>query len=153
VKQSADAGSASMVAVKFDTTRPNFIRTTQAGDSGYIIVRPGQQGTRSEVIFRSSDQWMNFDLPKRIGFKYPNCVTPYDAVDLEHEIKDKDIVIVFTDGISDNTIDPILTGCVDETIDPETELLVPSATRNCIQLNASELAQATDGPMPLSFAH
>mmetsp|Transcript_3740 Transcript_3740/g.6371 ORF Transcript_3740/g.6371 Transcript_3740/m.6371 type:complete len:130 (+) Transcript_3740:122-511(+) len=40
VKKNENMGSSTCVLLKFDTERPDFIKTTNLGDSGYLIFRP-----------------------------------------------------------------------------------------------------------------
>lgn len=58
VKINKNIGSSTCVLVKFDTSRHNFIKTTNLGDSGYLILRPVQEGNESyiKLIFRSKEQ-------------------------------------------------------------------------------------------------
>jgi hypothetical protein len=43
--------------VKFDTSRENFIKTTNLGDSGYYILRPVKESNEEylKFIFRSKE--------------------------------------------------------------------------------------------------
>ena len=54
VKVNKKTGSSTCVLAKFDTSRENYIKTTNLGDSGYVIFRPNEDGTVSK-IFRSKD--------------------------------------------------------------------------------------------------
>ena len=40
VKSNGQIGSSTAVLAKFDTSRDNFIKTTNLGDSGYTLLRP-----------------------------------------------------------------------------------------------------------------
>jgi hypothetical protein len=55
VKQNTATGSSTCVLAKFDTSRPNFIKTTNLGDSGYVLYRPDGQGGIKQ-LFRSKEQ-------------------------------------------------------------------------------------------------
>lgn len=45
-------GSSTAVLAKFDTTRHDILKTTNLGDSGYVLFRPREDGTL-EKLFRS----------------------------------------------------------------------------------------------------
>jgi hypothetical protein len=38
-------GSSTCVMAKFDTERENILKTTNLGDSGYILFKPNRDGT------------------------------------------------------------------------------------------------------------
>jgi hypothetical protein len=38
-------GSSTCVLAKFDTERPNILKTTNLGDSGYALFKPSRDGT------------------------------------------------------------------------------------------------------------
>ena len=50
-----------------------------------MILRP-LRIMESEIIFRSEDQWVKFDLPRQVGYKYTRLTDPHYSIDLEHEI-------------------------------------------------------------------
>jgi hypothetical protein len=57
VKINKNIGSSTCVLVKFDTSKNNFIKTTNLGDSGYLILRPIQEGNESylKLLFKSKE--------------------------------------------------------------------------------------------------
>ena len=54
VKASRQVGSTTCVLAKFDTTRHDYLKTTNLGDSGYIIFRPDAEGNLA-MRFRSQE--------------------------------------------------------------------------------------------------
>jgi hypothetical protein len=42
------------VIAKFDTSRENYIKTTNLGDSGYLLIRPEGDGTFTK-LFRTKE--------------------------------------------------------------------------------------------------
>lgn len=54
VKVNKKTGTSTVVIAKFDTSRENYIKTTNLGDSGYLILRPKEDG-KFEQIFRSKE--------------------------------------------------------------------------------------------------
>ena len=49
-----EKGSSTCVLAKFDTSRQNYLRTTNLGDSGYVLFRPDMKGNL-EKLFRSKE--------------------------------------------------------------------------------------------------
>lgn len=57
VKSTSYQGSSTCVMVKFDTSRKDVIKTTNLGDSGYMILRPSSAKDGEIILlFRSSEQ-------------------------------------------------------------------------------------------------
>ena len=57
VKQNKNIGSSTVVMAKFDQIRENIIKTTNLGDSGYLILRPEKNTPgKLKTIFRSASQ-------------------------------------------------------------------------------------------------
>jgi protein phosphatase PTC7 len=75
-------GSSTVVMAKFDTRNNNKIKTTNLGDSGYVLFRPNEEGNL-EKIFRSKEQQFSFNFPYQCG---TGAELPYAAFDTEHEI-------------------------------------------------------------------
>ena len=44
VSMNLETGTSTCVLLKFDTERQNFIKTTNLGDSGYVLFRPTEDG-------------------------------------------------------------------------------------------------------------
>ena len=71
-------GSTTCVLAKFDTQRPNYIKTTNLGDSGYILYRPNFENGTLTKLFRTVDQLYRFNFPFQAG---SNVEPPYKADD------------------------------------------------------------------------
>ena len=54
VKSNPNIGSSTCVIAKFDTSRPNFLKTTNLGDSGYLLLRPDTDGNLNP-LFRTKE--------------------------------------------------------------------------------------------------
>ena len=56
-RKNTHMGSSTCVLLKFDDVRENTIKTTNLGDSGYIILWPSPKNCSSlEIIYKSSEQ-------------------------------------------------------------------------------------------------
>ena len=110
VKANTNTGSTTCVLAKFDTTRHDYLKTTNLGDSGYIIFRPDEQGVLS-MRFRSQEQQYSFNFPYQCG---TGAELPYKAYDTEHEIQDDDIIVMASDGVFDNLYNGDIKACVSE---------------------------------------
>jgi protein phosphatase PTC7 len=54
VKSNKNIGSSTVVMAKFDNIRENILKTTNLGDSGYLILRPDKNTPgKLKTIFRS----------------------------------------------------------------------------------------------------
>lgn len=74
------------------------IETLNLGDSGYLILRP-TGGENLEIIFKSQEQTKGFNFPYQVG---EHGDDPREADIMYHEVKNKDIIILATDGLWDN---------------------------------------------------
>lgn len=125
---------------KFDTSRPNYVKTTNLGDSGYLILHPsGEEGGKFKKVFRSSEQQRDFNFPYQCGTGHEN--ETFDAEDAAHEVQDKDIILMFSDGISDNMYDAGLAKCVRPYLDGQ-DFTNPQACADCIADKAYELGKS-----------
>jgi len=75
-------GSSTVVMAKLDTRNNNQIKTTNLGDSGYVLFRPNAEGNL-EKLFRSKEQQFSFNFPYQCG---TGAELPYVAFDTEHEV-------------------------------------------------------------------
>ena len=50
VKSNSNVGSSTFVMARFDTDKPNCIKTFNLGDSGYFILRPNEEGVVHKVF-------------------------------------------------------------------------------------------------------
>ncbi|KAI9723151.1 MAG: hypothetical protein M1828_004254 [Chrysothrix sp. TS-e1954] len=77
---------------------------TQLGDSAVLVIRPhlqGEEGEEGEVIYRTKEQWHWFDCPRQLGTNSPDS-PDRNAVTDTVEVKEGDIVLAMSDGVSDN---------------------------------------------------
>lgn len=102
-------GSSTAVLAKFDTSKENFIKTTNLGDSGYTLLRPLGEG-KFKQLFRSKEQQYSFNFPYQCG---TGAELPYAADDNEHEVQDNDVLILASDGMYDNLYDEDVVYCVE----------------------------------------
>jgi hypothetical protein len=56
----------------------------------------------NEIFYRSFEQQHNYNYPYQIGNKSDD---PNDAIDIVHRIRDKDIIVMGSDGLFDNLFD------------------------------------------------
>ena len=113
VQANKETGSSTVVLAKFDTSRENYIKTTNLGDSGYLLLRPELDGT-FKTLFRTKEQQYSFNFPYQCG---TGADLPYHAEDQQHEIQDNDIIVMASDGVFDNLYDPDLEKCVKKGMD------------------------------------
>lgn len=134
VKANKNIGSSTVVLAKFDTTRENFLKATNLGDSGYLLLRPEADGTFTH-LFRTKEQQFSFNFPYQCG---TGADLPYAADDLEHEIQDNDIIIMASDGVFDNLYDIDLEDCVKPFV-KDANLFDLMASANCITTKSYKL--------------
>ena len=53
VRAHTRVGTSTAVIAKFDTSRPNILKTTNLGDSGYVLFRPKEGSEGLDKVFRS----------------------------------------------------------------------------------------------------
>ena len=108
VKKTKSKGSSTFVMAGLDPDSQGIMKTINLGDSGFIIARP--TGDRDlKLIYRSPDQLYGFDFPFQCG---TNCDLPTDADTRVHVVKNKDLVILASDGIFDNVFDKDILKCL-----------------------------------------
>lgn len=73
---------------------------TQLGDCKCLVVRPSQT-PEERVIFATKEQWHYFDCPRQLGTNSPDEPL-VNAVLSEVEIREDDIVLAMSDGVTDN---------------------------------------------------
>lgn len=82
------------------------VLATSLGDCAAFIIRPSgggeeDDGEEGEIIYKTTEQWHWFDCPRQLGSNSPdtprgNAVT--DVVD----VREDDLVVVMSDGVTDN---------------------------------------------------
>ena len=78
-----NTGSSTAVLASLEGT--SKLKTTNLGDSGYVIFRASKEGRSIDLAkqFRSSEQQYRFNFPYQCG---TGCEPPYAAFDNEHEV-------------------------------------------------------------------
>lgn len=114
VKANKHIGSSTAVLATMDITDGSVVlRTTNLGDSGYVIFRAPSMGSQSqdnlEVYFRSKEQQYQFNFPYQCG---TNCELPYKAFDHSHKVEDRDIIVMGSDGLFDNLYHEDMLACI-----------------------------------------
>ncbi|KIJ69408.1 hypothetical protein HYDPIDRAFT_106015 [Hydnomerulius pinastri MD-312] len=97
------AGSSTACMISLNTSS-GVLRAANLGDSGFLIIRS------SSVIYREPAQTHFFNCPLQLT-KFPSNMSKFDryyidppsaAAQYETKLRDGDIVIAYTDGLSDN---------------------------------------------------
>jgi len=138
----AHMGTATCTALQI--TGVNTIKTLNIGDSGYSIHRRNADNNNElEVVFASEAQQKGFNYPYQIGGQYGDDVKTV-AFEMEHsDIRpEDDIIIVYSDGVSDNLYPREFHPCInDYTADDGEELISLSLVADCIARTAYELGK------------
>lgn len=100
----------STFVMAFIERKEGILKTLNLGDSGFLIIRP-KDNSDFELIFRSKEQQHRFNCPYQCGTNYG---PPTNADVHAHMVKDKDIVILATDGVLDNLFDQDILTCVNK---------------------------------------
>ena len=85
------------------------LRTCNLGDSGYMIFRPHEKGCR--MLFQTTSQQHYFNCPYQVG---NHSKLPTKADSLEHQLLEKDIVVMASDGVWDNLYSTHIKACLDD---------------------------------------
>lgn len=109
-------GSATCTTLKL--TGPKEITTLNIGDSGYSIHRRRQSDGELEVLFASIPGQKRFNYPHQIGGQYGDAVKEV-AVEMTHTIEPEDIIVVYSDGVSDNLFPSQFHSCLDNAMDED----------------------------------
>jgi len=138
-------GSSTCVLAKFDTGRKNYLKTTNLGDSGYVLIRPHADG-KLEKLYRSKEQQYSFNFPYQCG---TNCDPPYVAQDKEHQIQENDLIVLGTDGVFDNIYDEDILDCVKPSMKGVT-MEMPQKASDCVAQLASKMGMAPNYKSPFA---
>jgi len=79
-----------------DPAKP-VLYITQLGDSQVLVIRP----KKSEVVFKTREQWHWFDCPRQLGTNSPDTPDGNAVMD-KVEIEENDVVLAMSDGVVDN---------------------------------------------------
>lgn len=149
VKLNKNQGSTTCVLAKFDTQRPNYIKTTNLGDSGYILYRPNLENGTLTKLFRTVDQLYRFNFPFQAGSQVE---PPYKADDQEHEIQDYDIIVMSSDGMTDNLYEEDIEKCFEPHLSGSSILIPPQEVSDCLAYKAGTLSFKEGIKSPFSKA-
>jgi len=139
------------------------IKTLNIGDSGYSIHRRSSDKNNNnnhklEVVFASEASQKGFNFPYQIGGRHGDDVKS-SAVEMEHsDIQPKeDIIVVYSDGVSDNLYPREFHPCIEEYADTDNtdvddgyELVSLSLVADCIARTAYELGKRKDYLSPFA---
>ena len=73
------------------------VLATNVGDCAVIIVRPSS----GEVVYETKEQWHWFDCPRQLGTNSPDTPNDNAVTDIVN-VKEDDLVLVVSDGVTDN---------------------------------------------------
>jgi protein phosphatase PTC7 len=124
-------GSATCTALKL--TGPNEITTLNVGDSGYSIHR--KVDDRLTLVFASEVGQKRFNFPHQLGGKYGDNVEDV-AVEMTHTLEANDIIVVYSDGVSDNIFPVEFHDCLDSAMGDEDTVQSFGLAADCIARKA-----------------
>lgn len=101
VKNTKSMGSSTIVLLLLNQETKK-LHATYVGDSLYMILRYNEETKLFEYYYKSNEQQHKFNQPFQVG---TNGDSPNLAIIESHDIQDKDIVIVASDGLWDNLYD------------------------------------------------
>ena len=110
VKETTKTGTCTFVLGLLHEDDPHM-RILNLGDSGYMLVRKESDGKPFTKVFRSEEKQYKFNHPYQCGTGYK---LPYHADVYFHQVKDKDVVIMGTDGLFDNLYEPDILACLED---------------------------------------
>jgi hypothetical protein len=87
-------GSSTCLVVTIDK-KAKQIHTAYVGDSVYMILRYDPEKENFEKIHKAKENFHKFNQPKQLG---TNGDDPEEAVEENHEIQHRDIIILASDG-------------------------------------------------------
>jgi serine/threonine protein phosphatase PrpC len=149
----AHLGSATCTTLKISS--PSTISTLNVGDSGYALFRLVQENPNSgekptiQLLYETIPGQKSFNFPHQLGGKYGDAVKDV-GVEATHEFENGDIIVVFSDGVSDNIAAIEFLPCIDNYLNEDAvgdnskmdELLLSySLVADCIARNAYVLGK------------
>lgn len=134
VKKTKSKGSSTIVLLLLNQETKK-LHATYVGDSLYMILRYNQNYEKFECIYKSNEQQHKFNQPFQVG---TNGDSPNLAVIESHDIQDKDIVIVASDGLWDNVYDDNLISIINEKTKDNNGNVLDSDELACLIANVAE---------------
>jgi protein phosphatase PTC7 len=138
-------GSATCTALKL--TGPNQITTLNVGDSGYSIHR--KIGDELKLVFVSEVGQKRFNFPHQLGGEHGDEVKDV-AVEMTHTLEPNDIIVVYSDGVSDNLFPGEFHACLDNAMDEENALQSFGLAADCIARKAYFLGKDKEFDSPFA---
>lgn len=89
--------TACSVLLHYRSEKNPIIYATNLGDCAALVIRPRIQ----EIIYKTKEQWHWFDCPRQLGTNSPDTPMANAVVDVV-DIEEDDVVLVISDGVSDN---------------------------------------------------
>ena len=137
-------GSTTVVLAALDTENKTEcgsvkMNTVNLGDSAYMIIRPESSDSSSSTpgvtkLFRSVEAQHYFNCPFQTGWRYS---PPKRAKENSHAVRHNDIVVLATDGVTDNLFDEeIISDCIKPYLRPDGELPGVKEAALCISAKA-----------------
>ena len=122
-------GSSSCTVAHFDHKKPHQLNTYNLGDSGYMLLRPDPRRKSFYRIHQSSRLTKQIENSKQR--ESLECGTGREedlklAQTEKHEVREKDVIVMYSDGISSNLTMYDLSKCIDK------EVKNPKETSKCI---------------------
>ncbi|RMZ84256.1 hypothetical protein DV738_g802, partial [Chaetothyriales sp. CBS 135597] len=77
------------------------VLATNLGDCAVMVVRPG----KDELVYKTEEQWHWFDCPRQLGTNSPDTPETNAVMD-KVPIEEGDVVLVVSDGVTDNLWEP-----------------------------------------------
>jgi hypothetical protein len=146
-------GSATCTTLRLLTTQDANeykIQTLNIGDSGYSIHRRTNNNSDGKkelkMIYSSIPGQKRFNFPHQLGGEYGDVVAKV-GVEKEHVLEADDIIVVYSDGVSDNLFPHQFHACIDGGMDKDMEdnnsmmILSYSWIADCIARSAYELGK------------
>ena len=141
-------GSATLTAIRINKDN---IESLNIGDAGYSFWRysPASEfpisrsdhENRLQLVYQSAVGLKRFNYPHQVGYKGDDIFKFGDVT--THKIQDKDIYVLFSDGVSDNlSIEKeVFKKCLASYLDQNGVFSSMSAAADCIAVKANQLSK------------
>jgi len=103
----------------------NTIGVANLGDSGFMLLRKGPNGMI--IVLKSDEQQHSWNCPYQLTRLPPALARKFPKLDQDnasdcnlykHEVREGDLILMFTDGLRDNIHDHEILSIVDRTLSP-----------------------------------
>ena len=89
--------TACSVLLHHRSTDQPVVLATNVGDCAVFVIRPSTK----EVIYKTKEQWHWFDCPRQLGSNSPDTPEKNAVTDIV-DVQEDDLVLVVSDGVTDN---------------------------------------------------